>query len=440
MPALAQSLLDWDEAQFVSAVRDYDVALHHPHPPGYPLFIACARLFYWSGLDEFRALQAVVMLGAVLLVPAACMLARAMRFDFTTSLLGAVVFAFLPNVWIYSGSGFSDIPALTCGLAAAAFLLRGREQRSAFVLGGLLLGVAIGLRPLSLALAAVPLCMGAWGRLSAGDLRAVLAAGALATAVGAGSYVGAALASSSIDAYVVALRSQSEWVRAVDSYQNAGRPPLPAAAQAFFVRPFDQRNQMNALLALGALSIAAAAVSRRRAPVVALVTFVPIALASWLMLDVHTVARYALAYMFVYALLMADGIGVLTRRTVLQPILSIVVVLGFAVWTWPALRLQATSDAPPVAALKWADRHAAPGDVIYVHGAFSPHGHAVLPGRRIVVYEDGDGTLPSDAKWRIDSRVWPRSQTFTWPRDELWRVVRQRGFEASVVGAAEPAP
>jgi 4-amino-4-deoxy-L-arabinose transferase-like glycosyltransferase len=185
-PALAQSLLDWDEAQFVSGVREYDVALHHPHPPGYPVFIAVAKLFYWSGMDEFRALQAVVLIGAVLLVPAACLLARAMRFDFTTSLLGAVTLAYLPNVWIYGGTGFSDIPALTCALAAAALLLHGRDHRSAFVWGGLLLGLAIGLRPLSVVLALVPVCLGAWGRIAARDVRAVAAAGALVALAGGG--------------------------------------------------------------------------------------------------------------------------------------------------------------------------------------------------------------------------------------------------------------
>jgi hypothetical protein len=40
LAATARSLWDWDEALFTMAVRDYDVARHHPHPPGYPLFIA----------------------------------------------------------------------------------------------------------------------------------------------------------------------------------------------------------------------------------------------------------------------------------------------------------------------------------------------------------------------------------------------------------------
>jgi hypothetical protein len=44
--ALARSPWDWDELLFCYAVRDYDVPAHHPHPPGYPLFIVLAA---WRG-------------------------------------------------------------------------------------------------------------------------------------------------------------------------------------------------------------------------------------------------------------------------------------------------------------------------------------------------------------------------------------------------------
>ena len=34
--AVARSLNDWDEAQFSFAVAEYDINLHHPHPPRGP--------------------------------------------------------------------------------------------------------------------------------------------------------------------------------------------------------------------------------------------------------------------------------------------------------------------------------------------------------------------------------------------------------------------
>ena len=35
----SQSLDDWDSVQFAMGIEHYDIRLHHPHPPGYPLYI-----------------------------------------------------------------------------------------------------------------------------------------------------------------------------------------------------------------------------------------------------------------------------------------------------------------------------------------------------------------------------------------------------------------
>src|SRR5919202_7141465 len=41
---LPRSLEDLDSINFALGVRDFDVARHQPHPPGYPVFIALAKL------------------------------------------------------------------------------------------------------------------------------------------------------------------------------------------------------------------------------------------------------------------------------------------------------------------------------------------------------------------------------------------------------------
>ena len=40
---LAPSLEDIDSINFALGLRHYDVALHQPHPPGYPVYIALGR-------------------------------------------------------------------------------------------------------------------------------------------------------------------------------------------------------------------------------------------------------------------------------------------------------------------------------------------------------------------------------------------------------------
>src|SRR5690349_2118022 len=41
---LPRTLEDLDSVNFALGVRDFDVARHQPHPPGYPVYIALAKL------------------------------------------------------------------------------------------------------------------------------------------------------------------------------------------------------------------------------------------------------------------------------------------------------------------------------------------------------------------------------------------------------------
>ena len=43
LPFLPPTLEDIDSINFALGVRDFDVAQHQPHPPGYPVFIALAK-------------------------------------------------------------------------------------------------------------------------------------------------------------------------------------------------------------------------------------------------------------------------------------------------------------------------------------------------------------------------------------------------------------
>ena len=66
-------------------MRDFNIAADHPHPPGFPLYVLAGRLVHLVVPSEFRALQAVNLIAAILLFPAVYFLARAFRFDHTKS-------------------------------------------------------------------------------------------------------------------------------------------------------------------------------------------------------------------------------------------------------------------------------------------------------------------------------------------------------------------
>ena len=44
LPFLATSLEDIDSVNFALGVRDFDVATHRPHPPGYPVYIFLGKI------------------------------------------------------------------------------------------------------------------------------------------------------------------------------------------------------------------------------------------------------------------------------------------------------------------------------------------------------------------------------------------------------------
>ena len=89
--AMARSLWDWDETLLCLGMRAYDVASHHPHPPGFPVFIGLAKVARLVLHDDFRSLQAVSLLAGMLLFPAMLMLARELRLRFEVACVAAVL-------------------------------------------------------------------------------------------------------------------------------------------------------------------------------------------------------------------------------------------------------------------------------------------------------------------------------------------------------------
>jgi hypothetical protein len=429
--AVAQTMFDWDEALFSLGVRDYDVNDHRPHPPGYPLFIAAAKVIAVTGLDAFRCLQIVVVLGALFLFPALYLLAREIGFEFRTAVAGAAVYAFLPNVWIYGGTAFSDVPATTLTFIACALLLRGRSAPRAYIAGAVVLGIVAGIRPANLVIGAVPALMATWAQLRAKSYRAVATAMILGVAIVAGSYLGAALASRGLHDFIEIVHAQSKYVRDVDSWRNPARPSLYQAAKAFLLWPFWQEDVLTAIAIAGALSTIAAVVRRRLAPLLTLAMFMPLALISWLNLDISAAGRYAIVYLAAYVLLAADGFLLFGRKT--QIVFCSAIVLVLIVWTWPALQAQRTRASPPVAALQWVHDNVPPSETVYVQGRFGPQSDYVLADRHPRFFENPEDIpeTTGDA-WVVDWRIHEGGQSFASPHGRLWRIIRRRNFEASV--------
>jgi hypothetical protein len=449
--AISRSMWDWDEALFTMGVRDYDVPQHHPHPPGYPLFIAAAKLVNIVVPNEFRALQSVVILAALALFPALFFLGRELRFPFAVAAGGAALCAFFPNVWYYGGTALSDIPSLVLVTLASALLLRGCRDARAYVAGAVVLGLAASVRPQNLLVGVVPALIGAWGTFraqGAGGRAQVVSlpttapsasqppapralrpapfvlAMLLGAAVIAICYAAAALASSSWREYLDACTTQSRYIRDVDSFHNPGRPPLLALGREIVLDPMRAGRFDFFLAALAAIGLI---VARRRA-VVVLAMFIPIQLFTWLMLDVSNFPRYSVAFLPLYAFLIAYA------TTCLRAVPCAAIAAYLVWWTLPALSEVRRTDSPVAAAM----RSVQSSPRVYVQGSVAPFGEVFLAGHDIVPVER-ESELPMSAApyVREGSTVAQGARVFRRNRHgRLSTFVRKHFFEVAVMPAA----
>jgi hypothetical protein len=232
VPFAARRLWDHDSVQFALGVEKYDLAAHHPHPPGYPLYVAVLKLLAMLGVDSLHGMVALSILaaalGAGLIVPLTARLAaaaaeRGVRAAGKAGLandasvasnagltsgagsagvaggdrrglaagavragaLAAALYVFNPLLWFYG-----ELPlvyavegGMTVGLAYAA--LRMADGRGPFLAACAAFALAGGVRPSTLVLLLPLFLLGAWHAWRRGATAGTMAAGgALGAAVG----------------------------------------------------------------------------------------------------------------------------------------------------------------------------------------------------------------------------------------------------------------
>jgi len=408
--AIARTPWDWDEMLFMLSLDHFDVARHHPHPPGFPLYIASARLFRLLGLGDFRALQAVGFLAAIAIVPAMFFLCRELRMPFWTSIAAALLLAFFPNVWLYGGGALSDVPSMTLIVIAIALLLAGCRNANAYLAGALVLAISAAFRPQNLLVGFAPFLIASRFRK-----RDVIRAIVLAGIVLAASY-GAAAWLTGWSAYRDALQAHRAYIVRTDSFLSPERPPLWRVFDDFFVMPY-RAPLIDAIVAVSALI---AILRRRPAVLAALAAFGPLCIFSWLMLDRYSASRFSIGYAPLVAILVADTLGVLCVSVV---VLSVM-------FTWPALTTLRTQISPPVQAVTSIPRDA----VVYVQTAMAPFAEWYLRGDRVEFI----GDAPPPAAWSEKQQALylaenPRGV----PHGRFWDIARHRYFDVSVRPVAE---
>src|SRR5258708_5480567 len=380
---MARTLWDWDEALFTLAMRAYDVTKHHPHPPGFPVFIGLAHLVRLVTPSDFRALQAISLVAGMCVFPAMFFLGRELRLRFETSLVAALLCAFFPNVWYFGGTAFSDVPSIVLAVVAAACLLRGCRSAEAYLMGSFLLALAIGIRPQNLLIGLVPGLIATWHRARR-SWRDVVFAALIGIVIVGVAFGGAIVLPGWGGKYMSAIRFHGEYIARVASFHSLDRPPLWRLFPRFFFQQYDVPLLSFIVSVLVVISAVGAIRERDRSILINVLTFAPMALLAWLMLDRYSISRFSIGYIPMFALLAADAIDRVMRRCPrLELLAGGMLALAFIVWTLPALTGVRNDVAPTVAAATQAARRIDPvRDRLFAAFNVAPFMEVVSPGMK----------------------------------------------------------
>ncbi len=434
---MARSLWDWDEALFCLGMRSYDVTQHHPHPPGFPVYIGLGRLVRLLIHDDFRALQAINIVAGMLLFPAVFMLARELRLRVSTAVIAGVLCAFFPNVWFFGGTAFSDIASIVLVIYAAAFLLRCCGSAEAYLTGAFLLALAAGIRPQNLMIGAAPGLIATWyrARVSWRDVVFAAVIGAIVIVVAFG---GAIVATGSLDGYMSAIHAHGDYISRVDSFRSPERPPLWRLFDRFFIKQYDCTPLSIVTSLFVAVSIVSAIRKRNRAMLVNFLTFGPFAISAWLMLDRFSISRFSIGYIPMFAIFAADGISRVARqRVAVEALLGGGLAIAFAAWAFPSFGVVRGSDAPTVQGVHAVSRLDPRRDDLFVGVAMHPFMQVLAPNRPYIKVLD-ERALPLSIGTR---RPWllaeidmtkPTGYVVRRPHDQLWSIARRHYFDVAL--------
>lgn len=429
--AMARSLWDWDEALFCLGMREYDVTSHHPHPPGFPVYIGLAKVARLMTGSDFHAFQALNLVAGFLVFPAAYLLAREFGARFETSVLAGALLAFFPNLWFFGGTAFSDVPSIVLVMFAATLLLRGRTSRRDYFIGTVLLAMAIGIRPQNLLIGLYP-GIAATRRRPAGDVVAALVIG---VAITGASFGAAVYATGDLDAYLSTVRDHSRYISTVDSFRSESRPPLWRIFDRFFFKQYQSAGLSIVTSLLVIASVIGSIRSRDRVMLRNFLTFAPFAIAAWLMLDRFSISRFSIGYAPMFAIFAADGIRRATaKRPRFEWWAGAALIAAFAAWTFPALRPVRNELSPAVRAVESVKQTFNPKtDTLFVGYSMGPFVEYLAPGIDFirVIGASAVPLTPAARPFLLaeQGKGEARGLVFKRDRGRLWNIARRHYFE-----------
>jgi hypothetical protein len=414
LPFLASTLDDIDSINFALGIRHFDPAMHRPHPPGYPVYIALGKmgtavvdavrpagstgnearaLAFWSSLFAALSVWPLTLFFAALERGRPRVASGDPPSTLSTGAEWRVVSSTLlalacPLFWFAAVRPMSDVPGLAItltaqALLATAFVVQGRHDRTLsaadtrtsgrlIVAGAVVAAIALGFRSQAGWLTLPLLALVLLDRIGRGAVRSLvgsiagLVAGVLAWAVPL------VVATGGPTRYLHAVFEQAgEDFSGVDMFLNyPGIRRMLLGLVHTFVLPWGWT-----WIAIVVLLLAAAGclglVWRSRAVVLLLfVAITPYAIFHLLVQETIT-TRYALPLVPAVAFLAVQGLALLARR--FAPVGAAALAVVCLVLVVPATRAYSASGSPLYRALDEMGRaaHKAKPAVLGMHHVFA---------------------------------------------------------------------
>jgi hypothetical protein len=368
-----QTLEDLDSTNFARALVEYNPVHHRPHPPGYPVYVALAKIAQALVPGTARSLAALSAVAQALLLLALLALFRSLA-PAAPALTATLLAITTPALWFNGARPMSDSVGLLFIVSTQALLLQALRAPRLLALASLLVGLAPGAR-----LQSVFLTLPLWLYVLAKSPGRRARAGA-AAAAGVLAWFAPLLYFSGGPAKYLAAFSDTLGQAAAfepllsDFTLNRAAHTLRLA----LLGPWAQPSLGMVMLGLSLAGFFTAAWRRPDRLGLALLAFAPYFVVHLLLQHVETL-RYTLPYVPLFAYLAAEAFDAVADRLRLLAVPARLAPAALAAWaaalTLPALQVFASRPSPPYAALQQLVQVAQPPQRFAVagHYVFGPY-------------------------------------------------------------------
>ncbi|MFH1536636.1 MAG: DUF2723 domain-containing protein [Patescibacteria group bacterium] len=146
---LSTYLYNWDTGQFALGLEHFDVKMHQPHPPGYPIFIFLGKILDYIFNNANLSLSILSLLFATLAGVFFYYLVITVSKNQKLAFMSSLFFIFNPVFWFYREVALTYTVDLLASIliALAGFKILFTRQYKYFYLIALVFGLVGGIRP-----------------------------------------------------------------------------------------------------------------------------------------------------------------------------------------------------------------------------------------------------------------------------------------------------